>query len=96
MDEEEEMKWLENIPSFIKVLQSGEELAKSATWKDIQGLTSALTALAGALVLVIDPEFQYVDQSVITAGVAGIVAIVGAVNAYITYATSKKVGVKKR
>jgi hypothetical protein len=91
---EKEMNWMKNLPNFIKVLQSGEELAKAATWKNVQGLTSALTALAGALVLVLDPTFRYVDNEVIAAGVAGVVAVVGSVNAYLTYASSKKVGFK--
>ena len=81
------------MPSFLTALKSGEELVNAAKVKNIQGVSSALAALliAGAAIA---RAYGYVLP--ITDEQLGQLAVLGStllLNAWATFATSKRVGV---
>jgi muramidase (phage lysozyme) len=81
------------MPSFLSALKSGEELVNAAKVKNIQGVSSALAALliAGAAIA---RAYGYVLP--ITDEQLGQIAVLGStllLNAWATFATSKRVGI---
>lgn len=80
--------------AFFNVLKSGQSLRDPAIWKNRQLLANAILGVLGA-VLVFFPDITIddVDMEIIAGGIATLAC---AVNAYLTMATSKKVGVGKK
>jgi hypothetical protein len=84
---------LNKIFAAGRAIQAGESLSNSATWKNIQLLTNAVTILLGS-VLVFVPLDLTSDQ--IAQIGSGLAILAGAINKYFTVATSEKVGIPKR
>lgn len=80
-----------NIISAVKygleALRVGKSLVHVAAWKEAQGITSFLVAVV-AIVRAFGIDFGIDDSTLATAGVA----IAALVNTYLTFSTSKKVG----
>jgi hypothetical protein len=85
---------IETIKSALVVLRKGYQLRNVEAWKNAQFATAALTAILAALVTVL--RLYGVELPVSDADLASIsgavVAIVGVFLAYLTPATSAKVG----
>ena len=81
------------IGQLFEALQSGKELSNPATWKNRQNTINLLVVLIGALAYLANLATGVPIPQDVVNGVAEIVAIIlGLVNAYLTTATSKKVG----
>jgi len=76
---------------LLKALKMGEELKNPAAWKNAQVLTNIIGGII-ALVLKYLPAGYQLPDDIMSLFVSAIVGIVIAVNSYITYASSKKVG----
>jgi hypothetical protein len=80
----------DKIKLLFVVLQKGQELANADAWKNTQAAMSALGAIIAAVVAF--APFPMPPE--ITMAIAGgVVAVVQLVQLYLTYATSKRVGV---
>lgn len=77
---------------LLKALKLGESLKNPEAWKSAQVLT---TAIGGMLYLLLPylPENIAPTPEVLDVIINAIVGVIVAVNAYITLASSKKVGV---
>jgi hypothetical protein len=78
-----------NIMDALKVLEKGEVLANPAPWKVAQNWINILTSIISIAGIFIPPVHAILTPDVI----AGAAAVVGSVNAYITTATTDKIGV---
>jgi len=76
---------------LLKALKMGEELKNPAAWKNAQVLTNIIGGLIALILPYLPTNYQLPDD-LVTLFVSAIVGIVMAVNSYITYASSKKVG----
>lgn len=86
---------MDRFQALADALRHGSALADPATWKRRQNLVNALVGLLGAVVVIaqsagVQVDFSTDDVALVAGGVA---AIYGAVNAYLTTATSEKIGV---
>lgn len=84
------------ISEAIKVLQAGEELKNSTSWKNLQATTGAVVAIAGAAIMVlkwVGVEINATPDQ-ITAIAGGVAGVLGVFNTYATLATSKRVGMQ--
>jgi hypothetical protein len=84
------------IKDFITVLKTGEELKNPANWKKGQVLTNTVGGLVMAAVAIIKWKFPDIEIPQVVADYA-IEIISGALvvaNAYMTTASTKKIGVK--
>jgi hypothetical protein len=88
------MSIISKIFSIGTALRAGEELSKSETWKNRQVAINSILSLIGVIVLFVPEELQISGEAAESIA-GGIVTVGGLVNAYLTTATSKKVGVKK-
>jgi hypothetical protein len=84
------------IMDLIKALQAGKELSDPAKWKNRQNLTNTVGVMVVAIAGLIKWKFP---DFTLPAGLEDYiievtVGVLGAVNLYLTTATSKKVGVK--
>jgi hypothetical protein len=80
--------------NFFEALKAGKELANAATWKNAQMLASALAAVIGFSLLagkLFGLNIPITDEQIISFS-GGIAAIACTLNAVVTAATSKKVG----
>lgn len=82
---------MNRIWSLITALQAGRELGNVETWKNVQAATSALVAVLSALAIFLPPELRP-DEVQIGALAAGVATAGGLVGVYLTYATSRRVG----
>lgn len=82
------------ISELVTVLEKGNELANAETWKNRQMAVGALAALLGAVLAILHAlGFGPVVDADTTAAIAGgIVALYGLLNAWLTAATSARVG----
>lgn len=82
------------LKDLFTVFRKGKELANAATWKNrtiaINALAALLAAAAGVASALGYPVMSAADAEAIAAGV---VAVVGVVNAIMHVATSSKVGI---
>lgn len=76
---------------LLKALKMGEELKNPAAWKNAQILTNLVGGLLALILKYLPLEYQLPDD-LMSLFVSAIVGVVLAVNSYITYASSKKVG----
>lgn len=84
----------EALKAAFTVLRKGEELRHAETWKKAQLATGLLAAVLGGIVVIlrafgVDLPVSDLDLATIA---AGIVAAVGVFDAYVTPATTRKVG----
>lgn len=80
------------VPTFIRALKAGEELANAATWKNRQALVTTITALlmaAAEIARACGVAVPFTDGQ-ITAMTGAVIVLV--FNVWATYATSKRVG----
>lgn len=76
---------------LLKALKLGEELKNPAVWKNAQVLTNVIGGLVAFVLKYLPPAYQLPDD-LASILVSAIVGVVLAVNSYITFASSKKVG----
>lgn len=81
---------LDKIRAAITALNRGEELTHAELWKDRQTAVNTLVALLGALAVFLPPGTLSHDDVLALAG--GAAALGGLFNAYLTNATSARVG----
>jgi hypothetical protein len=81
------MNILAAVKYGLEALRVGKSLVNVAAWKEAQGITSFLVA-AVAVVMAFGVDFGIDDSTLAAAGVA----IAALVNTYLTFATSKQVG----
>lgn len=79
-----------NIGKIFRALKQGESLTHASRWKNVQATTTALTAVLAAVILLV-PNLGLTDAD-IQALASGIAIIGGVISSYLTYATSRKVG----
>lgn len=77
------------LAAFWNALKAGEQLADSATWKNRQMATNAILTVM-ALITAFYPGAASHDDLEAVAG--GIAAVAGIINAYLTTATTDKIG----
>lgn len=80
---------VEKLKLLFVVLQRGNELANVGVWKNTQAAVAAVGALLAAVVAFMPFE---IPEELTLAAAGGAVAIVQLVQLYLTYATSKRVG----
>jgi hypothetical protein len=88
------LNYLKNAPKFFELFKEGKELTNAATWKNRTIATNACIAFFGTIV-VLAKSFGYdlkLDQDTVANFGAGIVAIVGVINAVMHTITSARVG----
>lgn len=85
------MNILAAVKYVLEALRVGKSLVNVAAWKEAQGITSFLVA-AVAVVRAFGVDFGIDDSTLAAAGVA----IAALVNTYLTFATSKKVGLPEK
>lgn len=82
------------ISELFSALRAGDQLRNSTSWKNVQLTTGAVSALLGAVVVVlpyVGVHFEITQEQIL--GLAGgIAAVLGMFNSYTTAATSKTVG----
>lgn len=81
------------LTQVIKALYAGYELSNSETWKNRQKAINAISTVLGLMILVLAKfgmrlELSAEDLATISTAV---VTIFGAINVYLTVATSKRV-----
>ena len=84
------------VPAFIRALKAGEEIANAATWKNRSALVGAATVLLVSLLEIakacgVNVPFAE-DQFPVVVG-AGVALLF---NLWTTFATSRRVGTRKR
>ncbi|WP_407280624.1 hypothetical protein U5817_10090 [Aromatoleum evansii] len=77
----------------LAALRYGSSLTDPAVWKNRQLLLNALMGLLGAVAYFVPVEMSHDDQKAVAGGLA---VAVGLLNAYLTAATSAKVGLPAR
>ena len=77
--------------AIFAALRYGSSLTDPAIWKQRQNLINALIGLLGAVAIFLPVEVSSDDLSAIAGGVA---VLGGLLNAYLTTATTDKIGVK--
>jgi hypothetical protein len=82
------MNILAAINDGMKAIKAGEELRTASAWKSAQAVTSLLVA-AGGLISAIGIDVPFTPEFYSSAGAT----IAGIVNAYLTVATTKRIGV---
>lgn len=88
------MNWLRSIPAFLELFKEGKELTNAATWKTRTVATNMVVAFLGTLVAISKTngyDLQIGSESLSDLG-AGVVAVVGLVNAVMHLITDKRVG----
>jgi hypothetical protein len=78
-----------DIMDALKVLEKGQVLEDPAPWKVAQNWINIVTALVSIIGIFVPPIHKLLTPDVIEAAVA----VVGTVNAYLTTATTDKIGV---
>ena len=82
---------MNNLLLLCRVLRAGESLADSATWKNRQLSINAILAVLYLLVKFLPVDLAADDIEAI----ATVIALIGgALNSYLTVATSDKVGLR--
>ena len=81
------------LAAVLAALRYGSSLSDPAVWKRRQNLTNALVGLLGAITLFLPVEVTDADIAALAGGLA---VAVGLLNAYLTTATSDKVGLPTR
>jgi len=87
---------IEEFKAFFTLFQQGKAVANPQTWRDNKAIGNAILGLLSAA-LIVAQGFGYtinVSPDVLQAAAAGVVAIVGVVNAVIHVITSTHLGVK--
>jgi hypothetical protein len=79
-----------------RALRAGESLADPATWKNRQNLINALAAVLGAVLWLLHKLGVGIDLAPdeVAAVAGGVAVVMGAINNYLTTATSTRVGFK--
>lgn len=85
---------MKSLYALLKALRAGEELTNATTWKNRQNAASALVALLGAALMLAQTAGIKLDMSPddLAAIAGGIATTGGLLNAYLTTATSAKIG----
>lgn len=83
-----------NWAAALDVLRKGQEVANPATWKNVQAGVNSVSALLLLLVNFAPEQYKPLIQSVVNQDMLNSLAgiVLGFYNAYVTWATSKKVG----
>lgn len=81
------------IAAALAALRYGSSLTDVEVWKHRQNLLNALLGLLGAAAVFLPVEVTHEDLAAIAGGIA---AIAGVLNAYLTTATSARVGLSPR
>lgn len=79
----------------FSALKAGEQLANVGGWKNVQVTTNLIVILLGFVVAVVRLKFPDVlvpDDQLLSLAM-GIATILGAINGYLTVATTKKIGI---
>lgn len=84
---------MNKILAALAALRYGSSLTDPAVWKNRQLLLNALMGLLGAAAYFVPVEMSHEDQKAVAGGLA---VAVGLLNAYLTTATSEKVGLPAR
>lgn len=84
---------MSKLLAALAALRYGSSLTDPAVWKQRQNRLNALIGLLGAVAVFLPVEMSHEDMLAIAGGVA---AAVGVLNAYLTTATSDKVGLRAR
>lgn len=89
---------MRGLMTIIDALKAGHELSNSETWKNRQAATGLVAVVLSALVVVagwagFKPD---IDGEVVQTAAGGVVALFGLLNAYLSLATSKRVGLPDR
>ena len=79
------------LVAFLAALRYGSSLTDPAIWKQRQNLMNALIGLLGAVVVFLPVEVSSEDLTAIAGGIA---VLGGLLNAYLTTATTDKLGIK--
>ncbi|MDI1362500.1 hypothetical protein [Methylotenera sp.] len=79
-----------NISLIFKALNQGESLFHVETWKNVQLVTNAITAIL-MVVVVFVPQLNLTPETIQDLA-SGIALIGGVINGYLTVATTKKIG----
>jgi len=77
---------------LLKALKLGEELKNPAAWKNASVLTTIIGGLITLLLPHLPTNYQLPDD-LTSILVSAIVGVIMAFNSYVTYASSKKVGI---
>lgn len=89
---------MNKLLALLNALRKGAMLQNPALWKNVQAGTNALAVFLLALVSAIEAfgvDVQISDDTA-HALAGGVVAAVGVLNAYWTFATSEKVGLRTK
>lgn len=89
---------MKRLAALLHVLRAGEELAHVETWKVRQNAINALFALLGAatvLLPVLGVQLEVSDEDLLAIA-GGIAAVGGVLNAWLTTATTRRIGVGVR
>lgn len=81
------------LSAALQALRHGASLADPAGWKRRQNTVNALAGLIGALLAFYPMDVSADDVAAIAGGIA---AVLGLLNAYLTTASSDKVGLRNR
>ena len=73
----------------LKILEKGQVLENPAPWKRAQNWINILSSIAGIVGIFVPPVHALLSPDIIE----GAVAVVGAANAWLTTATTDKIGV---
>jgi hypothetical protein len=79
----------------FSALKAGEQLANVEGWKNLQLTTNIIATLFGFIVAIVRMKFPDVlipDDQLLSLA-TGIATILGAINGYLTMATTKKIGI---
>ena len=82
------------IGKAIKALKAGQELSNAAGWKNRQTTANAIAAIISFLVVLAKhywPDLGITDEDIVSLA-GGLAVLLGMFNAYVTTATSRKVG----
>ncbi len=85
---------MRRLAALLRVLRAGEELAHVETWKVRQNAINALFALLGALAVllpVLGVRLEVSDEDLLAIA-GGIAAVGGVLNAWLTTATTRRIG----
>jgi hypothetical protein len=86
------------LKAILSVLYKGNQLSNVETWKNTQGAVLLVVSILASLSVII--KFFGIEipltEMQITDIAEGIVALVSGFLAYLTYATTEKVGLKKK
>lgn len=75
---------------FLSVLEVGKSVDNPELWKNIQSLANIIVIFMGAV------DSTLSESQTNNIGLTSAIVLTGAYNIYLTLATSKKVGIKKR